>query len=650
MGSARRPAVWLLALVAFTACSSEPGVRSDRAEPLGGSSPGSTSPTGSTEPGTSTPTGPATLVWGHCTDPKVEDNDLQCATLTVPLDYDHPNGDTIDLALVRVPASGDRQGAVLFNPGGPGGSGFDYVATGGTTISPALGLDSFDLIGFDPRGVDRSDGVHCVTDQFLDQHDYVDQSPDTPEEQTVKDEATSGFIDGCKQKYGDTLRFFSTANTARDMDAIRAALGDEQISFLGVSYGTYLGAVYATMFPDRVRGMVLDSVLEPNGDTVEQQFETQLVGFEGAFNNWAQWCQTTASCAFTASDVGARWDALKQQLDDSPLTATDGRVGNNTVMFVATQSALYSRSEWPVLGEALEKAENGDPSGIFALADSYNERDEKGVYTTLQQSFPVITCASGIEAQSPDDPAALLATLKAAAPRMAKDLTVTDLTSDHDRCQAITGIVDPVQIKYAGDGPILLIGGTNDPATPIRWAKKMVGELGPNARLTTYTGEGHGALLASKCVTDLEGQLLADLKLPAADKVCDPDPVIPKPDWWDSLPTPDQISPATDLPALAAAIGADPTQVYGDFHETSLNADDAVTAYEHALEGSDWQLFETPGTIPVKGVAERLFINNAGDALAVVAFPPQSFDDELKDARAEIPPDTTVVWLFQVPT
>lgn len=652
--------MWIFALLVLAACTSSPGVRSDRAEPLGSAGPGDTSgpsdttggtgPTGSTEPGTTAPAGSSTLDWGHCTDPKVEEAVLECATLKVPLDYDHPNGDSIDLALVRVPASGDRRGAVLFNPGGPGGSAFDYIAQGGTTISSALGLDSFDLIGFDPRGVDRSNGIHCVTDQFLDEHNFVDLTPDTPEEQALKDEALTGFIDGCKQMYGDTLRFYSTANTARDIDAIRAALGDDQVSFLGISYGTYLGAAYATMFPDRVRAMVLDSVLEPNGDTVEQQFKTQLVGFEGAFDNWAQWCQTTPSCAFTAADVGARWDALRQRLDETPLTAADGRVGNNAVMLLATQEALYSRSEWPVLGEAMAKAESGDASGIFALADSYNQRDENGKYSTLDQAFPVITCASGIEAQRPDDPAALLTTLQAAAPRMAKDFTVADLTADNDRCKAITGIVDPVKISYSGDGPVVLIGGANDPATPIRWAQKMLGELGPNARLVTYTGEGHGQLLASSCVTDIEGQLLANLNLPAPDAVCNPDPVIPKPDWWDSLPVPDQISAAVDLPALAATIGADPTQVYGDFHETPLSADDAVAAYEQALTGGDWQAFDAPSTIPVKGSAERLFFNSAGDALAVVAFPPASFDDELKDARAEIPPDTTVVWLFKVPT
>ena len=193
----------------------------------------------------------------------------------------------------------------------------------------------------------------------------------------MKDEADTAFVAGCTQKYGDTLRFFSTENTARDMDAIRAGLGDEQISFLGASYGTYLGAAYASMFPDRVRAMVLGSAYEPVGDTVEQQFETQLVGFENAFNQWATWCENEPTCAFAAPDVGARWDALLQRLDDTPITGPDGRQANNAAMELATKAALYLESDWPVLATALAKAEAGDPTGILAVADSYNGRNDR---------------------------------------------------------------------------------------------------------------------------------------------------------------------------------------------------------------------------------------------------------------------------------
>jgi len=628
---------------ALVSCGTIANVHTSRADPIGASIPSD-----STGPTDSTPSR-GTLDWGPCDDPNVQDDTLQCATLKVPLDYDNPSGEQILLALIRLPATGDRKGAVLFNPGGPGGSGFDPIAFSGLAISSGLGLDDFDLVGFDPRGVDRSGGLRCVTDQFEDEHLYVDESPDTPEEQKLKDEATTGFTDGCKQKYGDTLRFYSTENTARDMDAIRAAIGDDQISYLGISYGTYLGATYATMFPDRVRAMVLDSAFEPNGDTVEEEFKTQLVGFEGAFNNWIAWCQSNSTCGYAATDVGARWDKLRQQLDDTPIKGSDGRVANNAVMERATTAALYSESDWPVLAQALAQAEGGDPTGIFALADAYNGRNDDGTYNTLFQSFPVIQCASGLEATPPDDPDALAATLRAAAPRFGKDTTGADLTAEVDQCNALVGDVTPVPLKYSGSGPVVIIGGTNDPATPIRWAQKMTTELGPNARLVTYTGEGHGQLLVSNCVTSIEGALLTDLTLPDVGTQCEPDPVIPKPDWWDALPVPDGVSDVVLLPALAAVLGATPTQVFSEMRTTKLSPDDAVAAYTDALSKTDFTKFDAPASIPIDDIAQGAYSDFSSKTFVVEAIGAKAFEDRaLQSAKPEVPPDTTVVWLIAV--
>jgi pimeloyl-ACP methyl ester carboxylesterase len=641
----------IVALAAVTSCGAPTDVRSTRADPVSGSGVPSTGPNDSTQPNDTTETTVAenrgTLTWGPCDDPSAEDPSLECTTLTVPLDYANPSGDTVDLALVRVPAVSDRRGAVLFNPGGPGASGFDFIAQGGTSITPALGLDSFDLVGFDPRGVDRSGGIRCVTDEFRDQHLYVDNTPDTPEEQALKDEADSGFVDACVQTYGDTLRFYSTASTARDMDAIREALGDDQISFLGGSYGTYLGATYATLFPDRVRAMALDSAYEPNGDTVEEQYKTQIVGFEGAFNNWAAWCQGEPTCPFTATDVGARWDALKLQLDTTPIPASDGRLGNNATMERATTAALYSETDWPVLAKALADAENGDPAGIFALADDYNGRNEDGTFSTLFQSLPVIECASGIEAKPPDDPEALAAILRAAAPRRGKDITADDLISGTDDCNKLVGEAKPVELDYAGEGPIVVIGGANDPATPIRWAEEMTAELGPNARMVTNTGEGHGQLLVNTCVTDVEAAVLVDLKLPDAGTVCDPDPIVEKPEWWDGLPVPAGMSDVVSLPVLATALGIDPTQLFGEARTTSLSADDAVAAYTDALKLKGFETLDIPQSLPFDDAAQAFYTDSTnGKTLIIVAVGPKAFEDEaLQSAKNEVPPNMTVVWL-----
>jgi pimeloyl-ACP methyl ester carboxylesterase len=635
-------------VLTLAACTTTNGVSvTERAATANtdGSSPGTTDAGGTS--GTTPTTGVGTLDWGPCHDDAVTETDLQCATLTVPLDHSKPNGDTIDLALVKVPASSSREGAVLFNPGGPGGSGFDPIAGSGTVIQQQLGLDHFDIIGFDPRGVDRSNGIRCVDDKFVEAHLYLDDTPDTPAEQKLLDEGDKGFVDGCKQKYGDTLRFYSTEATARDMDDMRAALGDDQISYLGISYGTYLGAVYATLFPDHVRAMVLDSAYEPNGDTVEQQYLTQIVGFEGAFNDWAKWCKGDTTCAFHADDVGARWDVLRKQLDETPLTV-DGRTVNQSTMQTATNAALYSESDWPVLADALAKAEQGDGTGILSLADNYRGRKADGTFDTLFQSIGIIECASGIEQQPPTDPAALLQKIKEQAPRFGADTTLKDLTDTTGQCSDLMPKQQPVELSYAADGPIVVIGGTKDPATPIRWAQEMTKALGSNARMVTYTGEGHGQLLVSSCVTKIEGAVLAKRTLPDQGTTCDPDPVVPKPDWWGDLPTV-QDHQTLDLPAVKAALGLSDTLGYGETLVTSMSATQADQAWNDALIKAG---FRDVGSqdIQIDGVEDHAYFAKNGDVLLVLSIDPKAFDtDALVSAKGSVPDGKTVVLLAYVP-
>ncbi len=656
MRARHRALVTIIAAVAVLAagCSSSGVAVKGRTTVTSPALPETNATGGTTSTNTDSPTtDPATagnIDWVTCTDKAAKDPVLQCATLAVPLDYDTPDGATLDLALVRVPATDSRQGAVLFNPGGPGGSGFEPIAVSGSVIQSELGLMHFDIVGFDPRGVDRSGGIKCVDDAFQDAHLYLDDTPDTPEEQALLDEADQGFVDGCKANYGDKLKFYSTANTARDMDAIRAGLGDEQMTFLGISYGTYLGGVYATLFPDRVRAMVLDSAYEPNGDTVEQRYLTQLVGFEGAFNDWAAWCHDDNSCAFNAPDVGARWDALRLQLDATPLVAADGREGNQSVLDTATTAALYSKSEWPVLAAALASAEAGDPAGIFTLADGYNGRNEDGTFNTLYQSNGIISCASGISTPPPADPEALLAKIKEQAPRFGADVTIDDLTqSDGDDCKRLTGITNVVPLAYSGVGPIVVVGGTKDPATPIRWAEEMTAELGSNARMVTFTGEGHGQLLASVCITDIEAALLADLTLPDAGTVCDPDPTVEEPAWWGNLDFPEGFSDVVSLPAVSAALGLTDSLGYGEARTTSLTAQEASDAFENLLSKSG---LESAGNqdLGIDDTIETGYFTPEGDLLVVIAMGPAAFEtDDLSSAKASVPAGKTVVLYVYLP-
>jgi pimeloyl-ACP methyl ester carboxylesterase len=643
---------FLAALVA-AGCTTDSGVTA-----VASAGTGDTSVTDPTDPTTPTdptdptdPTSPSSggsLDWGACNDESATDEALECATLTVPLDHSNPTGETIDLALVRAPATSDREGAILFNPGGPGGSGFDFIAMNGTGIQSQMGLEAFDMVGFDPRGVDRSNGIRCVDDSFVDAHLYLDDTPDTPEEQALLDGESQGFIDGCNERYGDSLQFYSTGATARDMDLIREAMGDDQISYLGISYGTYLGAVYATLFPDRVRAMVLDSAYEPNGDSVEEQYLTQIVGFEGAFNDWARWCQDDPGCPFNAIDVGARWDALRVQLDESPLSVDSGRVVNQSTLDTATSAALYSQASWPVLADALAKAEEGDGAGLLSLADDYQGRHPDGTFDTLFQSIGIIECASGIEQAPPTDPEALLAKIKEQAPRWGADITIDDLTDTAGECAELMPDQDVVELDYTGEGPVVVIGGTNDPATPIRWAEEMTAAMGPNARLVTFTGEGHGQLLTSTCVTEAQVAVLVDLTLPDEGTVCDPDPVVERPTWWDDLPAVPGAE-VVDLPAVTAALGLSDTLGYGETRVTSAGLDETDTAFADALTEAGFMDLGTQD-IGIDGTLEHGFFSKDGELLAVIVMAPEAFDtDALASAKSSVPEGKTVVLLVYLP-
>ena len=211
------------------------------------------------------------------------------------------------------------------------------------------------------------------------------------------------------------------------------------------------------------------------------------------------------------------------------------------------------------------------------------------------------------------------------------------------------GPVEPVEFAYEGDGPIVLVGGTNDPATPIRWAQKMLGELGPNARLVTSTAEGHGQFLTSDCVTEIEAAVLADLTLPEPDTVCNPDPAVDKPEWWDALPVPDDVSPVVELPNLLAALGAEPSVVFSEMRTTTMSSDEAIAAYTEALGDEGIEEFESPDTQPIDDMKQGTYTDGGDRTMIVIAFGPKSFEDEeLKAFKKDVPPDTTLVWLVAV--
>lgn len=665
-----RRLVAVLALLTLAACTADSGVTAGEAAPRSSPIPaesngsGDASATSATAPapaGTdqagsapastgavvdSVPDLPvAKLDWHSCDDPAISTG-LECGTISVPLDYARPDGDHLDVAVARLPAAkqSKRVGAILLNPGGPGGSGIEFASNLSAAATDIFGkalTDTFDLVGFDPRGVDRSGGIHCVTDSWLDAHLYLDDTPDTPAEQAALDASDQEFNAGCRKALGDTITDYSTVATARDMDQIRAAVGDDQLTFYGASYGTFLGATYATLFPDRVRAMVLDSAYSPVGDDPLEGIKTDIIGFEGAFADWATWCDGEATCAFhdTSTATIARWEALLTKLDDSPLTSGDRPV-NQSVMRLATIEALYSRSDWPVLAIALAGGETGDGSGLLSLADRYNQRDASGHYSTLSQANPVIRCASGIGSPAVPDPTAAVAEIKRIGPHFGATVTESDLK---DSCTDLTGPVTPLPLSYAAKGPILVVGGTHDPATPFRWAEKMAGEL--HAVLLRYEGEGHASLTDASCVAEAGTAVLVDLKLPVAGTSCQPDAPTTAPSWWSSQPAVPGTStvPVDDVGSLLGL----PKGTYGEILSTDGDATTTIDRATTAFENGGWTSLNA-AKVDIGTDARRItFVDADNHAVQFVVIGVKSFDSpDAAPLKALVPAGDGIIIRF----
>ena len=537
------------------------------------------------------------ISWGDCTGEDAPKDPYQCGTLTVPADYRNADGDTIKIALVRLPASEKRKGVILTNPGGPGESGIEFMSWAGRELVDSLQLQAFDVVGFDPRGVDKSGGVRCLTDKQLDAFLYLDDTPDTPEEEKL-DKESEKFDSACTDKYGTKLQNYSTEYTARDMDLIRASMGVEKIHYLGISYGTYLGGVYATLFPDRVAAMFLDSAFDPQGDTLEQEYTTQAVGFEKAFKNWVAWCESNEEkCAFHSDDVKQAWLDLYEELDKTSLVV-NGRDVNHDVLDEATKASLYAESSWGELARAVSAASTGDGKALLAIADSFNGRGEDGKYSSQNDAFYVIQCASGMGRPSPENADDLVKKLKAAAPWFYRELTADDL--EGDSCEEGFGTPTLQEISYSGDAPIVVLGGKNDPATPFRWAEEMAASLGSNARLLTFTGEGHSQILVSYCVDKIAGELLAKNVLPKKGTTCKPDVPMAQPTWWSETVAISGTS--LDAEVMNRYFGLKPVKSYAQYFAVRGSVAEVFTSVSRSLKSKGLQYSEGENTDPVKAV------------------------------------------------
>ncbi len=443
-----------------------------------------------------------------------------CGRLRVPLDYDHPNGQTIALQVLRV--HDDRQttktGSLLVDPGGPGGSGI-FLAFGlAGSLSDDV-LQHFDLIGFDPRGVGLSSPVRCTSNAEEDKLLALDVDVRTTAGLAAAKQTLGAQAAECTVRYGATLEHFNTVETAQDMDQLRAGVNDPKLNYLGFSYGTELGAVYAHLFPTRIRAMVLDGAVDPAtaGDAIKSNDE-QIAGFESAFDQFAADCARRSSCAAIGNPRQAV-TALERQANQTPIRTSangDARVATGGTVLYAVLSALYSQSEWSSLGTALVAAQHGDAKGLYELVDNYSERTPSGQFTNELDVFTVVSCND--QQSDPTD-----AVVQQTAAQWAQKYPLFGVWSAASllQCQAWQPQRHPLPTQSAvGAAPILVSGNLHDPATPYQGAVNLADVLTTGA-LLTWDGQGHTSYGGkSTCVDGKVNDYLITLTVPATKTTC----------------------------------------------------------------------------------------------------------------------------------
>ncbi len=446
--------------------------------------------------------------------------------ITVPLDWDDPTGDTIELAIARSNASRDSMGSMLMNPGGPGGSGYDYVAESAQYIVTPDVLANYDIIGFDPRGVGQSSPIVCNDGAEKDQLLYgtFDNPYGTQawiDELTVEEKT---WIEACQENTGDLLGNLDAASVARDMDVIRAVLGDEKLTYLGYSYGTYLGAVYAELFPEKVGRMVLDGAVDPLVGDLDA-LATQMAGFESAYRAFLEYCFSSGDCPFSGSV-----EAAMQQTEDlilsagtAGLAASDGRELDTATIGTGLINSLYAEFLWDGLIQMLADLKAGDPESTFASADDYNSRAAPGVYDgNGYEIYTAVTCNEGTLGTDGVSPLAGLAVIDQKAPYLGFATALDDYAALDVTCSNWPYPVAELPTSFEADGapPILVVGTTNDPATPYAQAVSLSKQLSSGV-LVTYQGEGHTIYAQGvACVDNTVDAYFLKGTVPSADPMC----------------------------------------------------------------------------------------------------------------------------------
>lgn len=459
------------------------------------------------------------LTWGPCVPYATNDDDAKayastsfaCAKLSVPLDYTQPNATTAQIGVLRQKATGDRIGSLLFNPGGPGASGMSLVASLAPQLKDSPLAKRFDLVGFDPRGVGSSTpALDCLTDaDWTDQRDdlNVDPSPAGVARTEAKNKL---YAERCAQRSGgaEVLAHVGTREVAKDLDILRAVLGDQKLSYVGYSYGTRIGTQYAEDFPQNVRVMVLDGALDPTETTIDREVK-QIAGFQQAFQAFAADCAKNRLCPLGTdpAQATAAYQVLTRSLITKPLMVGSRELSYSDAV-TGTIQALYLKDLWPPLQRGLSGLASGDGRILLLLADLYYGRSDSGHYDQEQDAFTAISCVDEQRITDRSVVAATTAASNAAAPFQDDGLGVVAAL---DPCAfwpvPATGM--PHVPNVTGLPPTLVISTTGDPATPYQAGVDLAKQIGGS--LLTYEGTQHTvALRGVACIDDIVNAYLID--------------------------------------------------------------------------------------------------------------------------------------------
>ncbi len=457
-----------------------------------------------------------TVNWTTC------NTTMKCGTVKVPMDWSKPETAALKLAVIYHDPSGASLGSLFMNPGGPGGSGYDFIRDSISSAASAAVVKRYRMVGWDPRGVGQSDPVKCLSPKATDSLLYdVSGYPSNSAKDLAASKASQlAFLAACKKNTGTKLEYVDTVSASRDMDILRVVMGEPKLNLLGYSYGTFLGATYAALYPQNVGKFVLDGATDPTVSD-EQQSLNQLFGFDSAFKAYIAQCIGQKTCplyGMTQATAIKRIQGLLLKLETTSLPTQDGRRLTAAGALTGMLFTLYSKSYWKYLTQGLTQAFNDDGSTLILLADAYNGRIQDGTYSGNELEANVaVNCLDNRSSSKNADMVAQNAKVMATSPLLGRywqwgGLGCLGWPTSHT--------VSPKSYAATGAGPILVLGTTNDPATPYKQAVHMA-QVISSAHLITLHGEGHTAYIQGNACVDkaVDGYLLNGI-VPAKDPDC----------------------------------------------------------------------------------------------------------------------------------